>query len=59
MHFPRAGPPSTVVDAFAAADDALHHRYYIHAFDAWRAQLVALKDLEDDFAAVLRNRDIM
>jgi hypothetical protein len=48
---PKSGFPYT-------ADHALHHRY-AHAIDAWRAQLVALKDLEDDLTAVLRDRDIL
>ena len=48
---------ATLVDVLASADDALQR--YAHAIDAWREQLVALKDLEDDLAAVLRDRDIL
>ena len=48
---------ATLVDILAGADDALQR--YTHAVDAWREQLVALKNLEDDLAAVLRDRDIL
>ena len=57
-----AAPPTSqsiaaVVDILAGADDALQR--YTQAIDTWREQLVALKDLEDDLAAVLRDRDIL
>ena len=48
---------ATLVDILASADDALQR--YTYAVDAWREQLVALKNLEDDLAAVLRDRDIL
>ncbi|KAG9308022.1 hypothetical protein JVU11DRAFT_12674 [Chiua virens] len=48
---------AAVVDVLAAADDALQR--YTHTLDAWREQLVSLKDLEDDLSAVLRDKDIL
>jgi hypothetical protein len=52
-----AQPTAALVDILASADDALQR--YTHAVDAWREQLAALKQLEDDLAAVLRDRDIL
>ncbi|KAI9463128.1 hypothetical protein HD554DRAFT_1415348 [Boletus coccyginus] len=52
-----AHPIPPVIDVLASADDALQR--YAHALDTWRDQLVALKGLEDDLAAVLRDRDIL
>lgn len=48
---------AAVVDVLASADDALQR--YTHAIDTWRQQLVSLKDVEDDLAAILRDRDIL
>ncbi|KAF8548540.1 kinase-like protein [Imleria badia] len=48
---------TAVVDVLARTDNTLQR--YTLATDAWREQLVALKALEDDLAAVLRDRDIL
>lgn len=47
----------TAVSAFAAADDAL--RRYSLGVDRWRDQIRQLKDLEDDVANVMRDREIL
>ncbi|KAH7886486.1 hypothetical protein F5I97DRAFT_1829119 [Phlebopus sp. FC_14] len=48
---------AAIVDVLASADDALQR--YNQATDAWREQLVHLKDLEDEVGAVLRDREIL
>ncbi|KAF9236133.1 hypothetical protein BU15DRAFT_25337, partial [Melanogaster broomeanus] len=48
---------AAIVDVLAAADDALQK--YNQAVEAWREQLVSLKELEDDVNAVLRDREIL
>ncbi|KAF8554847.1 hypothetical protein OG21DRAFT_1508354 [Imleria badia] len=48
---------AAVVDVLASADNALQR--YTLAIDTWREQLAALKALEDDLAAILRDRDIL
>ncbi|KAH7918637.1 hypothetical protein BV22DRAFT_980218, partial [Leucogyrophana mollusca] len=48
---------STLADILAGADDALQR--YTQAAEKWRESLVALKDLEDDVGAVLRDREIL
>ncbi|KAF8129960.1 hypothetical protein EV363DRAFT_1168159 [Boletus edulis] len=48
---------AAIVDVLASADDAFQR--YTQAIDAWREQLVALKVLEDDLSAILRDRDIL
>jgi hypothetical protein len=46
-----------VADSLARADDAL--RRYAHAADLWQQELQSLKRAEDEFADVMRDREIL
>ncbi|KAG6378022.1 hypothetical protein JVT61DRAFT_13701 [Boletus reticuloceps] len=48
---------TSTIDTPTSADNALHR--YTQAIDAWRDQLVALKGLNDDLAAILRDQGIL
>jgi hypothetical protein len=47
----------TVAGNLASADDAL--RKYAGAIDAWRDQLKELKEVEEDVASIMRDREIL
>jgi hypothetical protein len=47
----------TIVDIFSSADDAL--QLYNQAVENWRDQLGQLIKLEEDIAAILRDREIL
>lgn len=48
---------ATIVDIFSGADDAL--QLYNQAVENWREQLGRLMKLEEDIAAILRDREIL